>query len=374
MFKVFSAGLMCLGLATLGVTMSRGEVGVETPEPKKGIIIGLGTNSEAGLTGEVSFDLVATSEDGIQTADNKPGSSAADVGVSFTTGSAVEFVESQSSDVKEDIIVGTAGEMIDASTRETLEKLVKQLHVEAAKLRETGREEEAAQKLRTAAALEAVMAGKGAFPIVRYQAKVNPRVRTFSAPMRQPAAQAEFQARLAELEVKRARVQEEKPDSPEIAKLEKAILEMRKNLEGRNHFYFQEKSVAPRDTFVADVNFRSPPLTEHRRIVMLTGKEGVALKQKSEALLQAAKQLKEAGLDDKSRELSEQGEKLRAEAEKMQAHFEFGLAHPGLPPVELHQSLQELREQVQLLRKEVAELRGLLEKKQVPESTIAPTR
>jgi len=383
MFKVFSAGLMCLGLATLGVTMSRGEVGAQEAESSGDVLIGTGVNSEAGLIGNVVLDVRAASEDGgpVTAITNDV------TGISFTTGTAAAAPADGARvnvSLGDDVHVAFVESEIDPATRETLTKLIKQLREEEASLRQAGRAEEAAQKLRSAARLEAVIGDKAPHGIVHFRATGKAFDNTLPPPAFariHQVAKAELQARLAEFEAKRARLQAERPDSPEIAEIERAIQELeraiqvqRKHLEEQRHFLIRRRLAEQPQVFSTEAVIHNRPMVERRQAIATAAPEAIALKHKADALISAAKQLKEAGLEDKSRELSEQAEKLRAEAGKLQDHFVIQFDRLDAPTMELHQSLQELREQVQLLRKEVAELRGLLEKKPAPESTIAPAR
>jgi len=364
MFKPISAGLMCLGLVTLGVTMSRGEVAVEKEEVKAAIRLydvsegnGADAESTARLT-EAAVDL--EQEIDVDVADLR-----AEIGEIRITGP-------EGQGVKENFVVNVvhpAG-VVDAATRETLEKLIKQLREEEAKLRGGQRNDEAAQKAQSAATLEAVLKGHGPFTRVAGLGTGGKQFQAIRVPAlaaRIQAEQAGLHARLAELRARRAQLQAEKPDSPELAEIEKATQELKRSLDERmDHFRIVRQNLVgvPESTHAAHV-IQFHPNANLQQIVV-AGRPEAALKQKAEALLRAAEVLSSAGLDDKARELREKGEKAVAEAARLQAQAQaqYGFVHADGRPAELHQTLNELREQVQLLRKEVGELRSLLEKKQ----------
>jgi hypothetical protein len=92
--------------------------------------------------------------------------------------------------------------------------------------------------------------------------------------------------------------------------------------------------------------------------------EAAALNQKIRALTQAATQLQQAGLEDQSRELKTQAAKLQVAANKIRAEARpafGGGGFAGGPPGDLLKTIHELQEQIQQLRKEVGELRELLQ-------------
>lgn len=367
MFKPVTAGLMCLGLATLGVTMLRGEVAVEQQEEKADVLFYKAELlDELGVEGELTQAITEAAVDLEQEI-------RVDVADIHTEIGEINFTGPEGAGVKKDVVVRFAhpAGVVDAATRETLERLVKQLREDEAKLRGAQRNEEADQKSQSAATLEAVLKGHGPLKVAGFRTGGMPhhvavRMPPFAAHFQ--AEQAVLQSKIAELQAKRAKLQLEKPDSPEIAELEKAILGVKKGLDERmDHFRVvrQKLAVDPRAHPAAAYQLRQGPWQQ--RIVMQSGPEAESLRQKGDALLRAAEVLSSAGLDDKARELKEKADKVLTEAKQLaeRRHAEVTFSHPGGPPMELHQALNELREQVQQLRKEVGELRSLLlEKKQ----------
>lgn len=369
MFKPVSAGLMCLGLATLGVTMLRGEVPVAEEEVKADIqFYDAGVVAEIGVEAELTEALAEgtteqiVSEINVDVADLR--SEIGEISVSGPEGQGVQ----------EKFVVNFAhpAGVVDAATRETLERLIKQLREEEAKLRGGQRNDEAAQKAQTAATLEMVLKGQGPFTKI---AGLRTGGKQFHEAVRVPALHARIQAeqaglhaRLAELQAKRARLQAEKPDAPELAELDRATQDLKRSLDERmDHFRIvRQKLVGVPEAAHAAQLIQFHPNAGHHRIVVAGRPEVAALNQKGEALLRAAEVLSSAGLEDKARELKEKGEKTLAEAKEQiaKAQADITFTPLGRPPVELHQALNELREQVQQLRKEVGELRALLERKQ----------
>lgn len=368
MFKPVSAGLMCLGLATLGVTMLRGEVPVAENEVETDVLFYKhDISEEIGVEGELTEKLAdeigreVKAEIAVDVADLR--SDIAEINITGLP---------EGEGLREKVIVNfthPAG-VVDAATRETLERLIKQLREDEAKLRGGQRNEEADQKAQTAVTLERVLKGHGPFTKIagfrEQPLHLVSRVPALHA--RIQAEQAELHARLAELQAKRAKLQAEKPDSPELAELDRATQELKRSLDERmDHFRIVRQKLAgvPEAVHMAHVRqFHANP--RQQEVIMIRGAEADSLRQKGEALMRAAEVLSSAGLEDKARELKEKGEKALAEAKEQsaKAHDQFIFTHSGAPPAELHHALNELREQVQQLRKEVGELRALLERKQ----------
>lgn len=287
-----------------------------------------------------------------------------------------------------------AQQVVDAQTRESLEKMTTALKEQIQKLQSEGKQDEAQQKARSVGAIEALLNG-------------NPRVinlmRRSPAPQQSMEEIRKLHERLKDLQEERAkllnvdlsklpedaaeRVKNKKIEQ-EMIRIEQEIAEKHQALNGPNQFSGQTIRFAPGGQPMA------PGMQQQFHgtgIGFLAAQQqgvgpsaGMTLLRKSEALSQAANQLKSSGLDEQAQHLQAQAEKLRAEGHKMiqeeaakrreqgAAQRGFGAgggdyvfgAFPGGPPMELHRSIHELQEQIQQLRKEVGELRELLQRKQ----------
>jgi len=411
MLKPVAAGLMCLGLVTLGVAISRGQ------------------DAETELVQEVETDLIVI--DGkldateVKTGENKQQPPA---GVSFTGGGGAAAIGISSggeagvsvdgrrfkvvSDEKGGIFVysddgklierhdagatpgkvsarftrvAQAQHMVDPQTRESLERMTAELKEQIQKLQSEGKQDEAQQKARSLGAIEALLNG-------------NPRV--INIMRRSPAPQQAMEEIKKLHDRLQAMVQESSklPERPaaerdkinqEVAKIQKEIAEKYQALAVPNPFGGQPgqtgfvvgQPMAPGmlpHFHGGGIGFPAPQ--QHG----MGHSAGMVLMRKSEALSQAAAQLKSNGLDEQAQPLQAQAEKLRAEGQKMiqeeaakrraegaaQGGFGGGGGgggfggFPGGPPMDLHRSIHELQEQIQQLRKEVGELRELLQRKQ----------
>jgi len=414
MVKPMMAGLMCVGLITLGVAITRGENADEVkPNPD------LGGGISVVQTGVPSPIVVGKDIDILVDA-NRVQDVAGQFVVDVTgVGDQFLFADAPEAILKvaagDDKVVNFAwrGPVNDEHARQALEKVIAGLKQEAAELAKAGKKEELERKAQSITALESLLRGEaggvrffdrrieGPARIVRKVDDV--RLEKLKAEMAELGAkmaassgesgEAREQklralgelmgARKAEIEQLVQRKIKERPDAIESGKGPEVSADVVKKL-AEKRVTFIKKEQDQRQTVKRE------------------------LERKLSALQRGAEALKGAGLDDQSRKLLDEADQLKREAEaknreaetaqkRFEEEFERAMraaneanvvaqkaaadaagataarfrneklqilkTGPGGNPQELQQALLELREQVQELRKEVAQLRGVLEKK-----------
>jgi hypothetical protein len=414
MLKSVAAGMMCLGLATLGVAISRGQ---DDPKPDSEEIKVVTTPVEAVV---VEGDVKVV--EGRSVAEGQPldiveiqvGSDELDVAafpdrktlrvqvegkdvvVATDDGKIVERHALGAEPLTGRIVRSIRPPTVAPETRETLEKLLGRLRDDAKRLEKEGKQSEAAQTIQSIQALEQILAGQpfgiASDRVVHIREAANPEeLKKLHARRDELAAQ-----------LTKATVNDEVAAKlkQELAATENAITQLQKQGEARAIYRFGA-GMAPGMPGMGGMAGMGPPssmggMGGMRAGAMGPGRGGfahftgmhaksAALAQQAEALSQAAAKLKEAGLGEQAKQLADQAEKLKdqaaavakQEAEQFHAQAPGGAGgwgrFPGAggvavfggggPPAELQRSIKELHEQVQLLRNEVAELRELLQQK-----------
>jgi DNA repair exonuclease SbcCD ATPase subunit len=368
MLRPVAAGLMCLGLVTLGVTASRGQEtgksdliaegkpvaeGVAVPAGPDLVEIHIGIDGDVAAGAVDAADVEVVGEDVIFRSDD---------------GKIVEKIRRAAPRLAAAQYRLAGGPAIDPAAREALDKVVAGLKDDAKRLQESGKAEEAQQKLQSIQAIEQLLnaprrAGLYLSAAGEEIKKLHERIDALrSEAGRQPQdgeAHAKIQREMAELhrklaELHRGAVMRGKmpgmPGQPANAVAPGGFPGGRFDAGGGF------MGAAP-GQFFAWPQGGMPP-------------EAQTLTQKSAALMQAAAQLEQAGLGDQAGNLRKQADKLRAEAEKMRAKAQPGGPGPGGfgafaggPHMELQKTIHELQEQIQQLRKEVGELRELLQQR-----------
>jgi hypothetical protein len=419
MLKSVSAGCLCLGLATLGVAVSRGQ-DAKNPESR-----------EARVTGDTATFTV---EGDVQVKTTKQAADAAGVVVSGK-GELVEIEVGQDDGVSdsklnvyrfpadgqnvvlfsdfgkavEKVHVGAAPgaarmafqtaargpHAIDRETKAALEKLITGLKEEANRLEGEGKRDEAEQKMQSTRAIERLLTayqlGMGRSRVVHV---TGPGSITFTEASAAAEELNKLQIRRVELERDLALKADVNDEAAAKIKQELANL---KNVVRETHRLIEARAVRGEESGMAPVP-PGQPMTKPGApgtpampgmgggIMTGTWPGGIVhfggransenLKRQAEVLSRAAAQLKEAGLDERAKSLVEQSDNLKIQAQKM-AKMEAELSRiyssgPGSSGTgaisvvtsegsnELQRSIKELHEQVQLLRKEVAEVRELL--------------
>jgi len=425
MMKSVAAGLMCLGFATLGVAISRGEsedlividgkltatevksdeAKVKPPEslsklPIVGRLFEVGTaanlNSSAeGATVEISADDALVGKVKVNGQDFRVTVENGEVVVSNPEGKIVQKSAVAPENMRHAARFFHGPQVVDPETRAALDKLIAGLKEEARKLEEAGKKEEAARKTQSIHTLEALIhqGPRGAaFDSMRGQERLFAQNRIFRNPEPGPIMEEmkKLHARHIDLVQQMANLKQADNEAraklqEEIAKNEKEIAEAHQRLTtpgpgGGQPPFGLYQPFAPGAPGSLGARLHGGGFG------MGPSSEAGALSQKAFALGQAATRLKEAGLEDQARMLQAQAEEFKAKAEKInaeeaerdraqaQAHGAggnrfgpgggAGFGFVGGPPMELHRSIQELHEQIQQLRKEVGELRELLQRKQ----------
>ena len=422
MFRPVAAGLMCLGIVTLGVAMSHGQdeedspvvqdliviegnvratavqvekaretppVGVVAPASEAPVAIEIG--SDAGLTNTpingrrqywVKDGYIVVADEEGKTLERYPaGGAAATPAVTPPLTRATRVTR-----------LAAGPQMIDSQTREMLDKMAAGLKDQIQKLESEGKQDEAQQKKQSLRAIESLLQG-------------HPHVRSLNA-VRRPHDPKLVMEEIKKLHARRAELIEKSsklPEGGDRQKLEQEFVKVN-----------QEIAEAPQfGPFLAEVpqdHGMPPGVRRHggtmggagplpgstgwpwssgvRRhggtvgggdmagftAVHAPESAGMALERKSDALSQAAAQLKASGLDEQAQPLLAQAEEFRAKAQKLmqeeaqrdraQGAMGMGGGMMGGPPgLELHRSIRELQEQIQQLRNEVGELRELLQRK-----------
>ncbi len=396
MLKPVAAGLMCLGLATLGVAVTRGQDS-KKPEPGESEVIGNvatvvvqgdvkvaeGQPVEAGTAGVVvsgkgELEIIDVGQDdGV--GDSKLNvyrveSDGQNVVFYSDDGKTVEKVHVGATPRAARIALQTAARgplAVDPETRATLEKLTAGLREDAKRLESEGKRDEAGQKAQSIQAIERLLAG-------RPFGLTGGRVAHLTGPG--PNSEELMKLRARRDDLTRQLATKADANDEAAAKIKQELVDLEDAI--RQHLrLFEARAVlgVPRTTSIVPV---APGMLS--RVAAGAGvrfrvgqARSEALSRQSEALSQAAAKLQEAGLGEQAKQLAEQAEKLKdqaqqiakEEAERMHAQGAGGFGGGGIavfgggPPMELQRSIKELHEQVQLLRKEVAELREVLQLK-----------
>lgn len=394
MLKPVAAGLMCLGVVTLGVAITRGqdEDGFGKSEETDLIVIEGKVNATevagdelkqqpaTGVTftaggGAAGFGTVSGGEANIsvngqkfKVVQNEKGG----VVVYNEDGKIVERHDAGATPAKVSnrfTRVVQAPQVVDPQTREALEKMTAALKEQIQKLQSEGKQDESQQKARSLGAIEALLRGNPRVLSVQL-GDAKQRVAEMKKLHDRLHAMAEELSKLPE-----GAAAERDKINQEIARVKKEIAEKQQVLAGPNPFGGQPAFGIGQPFHGGGFGIMAGP--PHG----FGPSAGTALLRKSEALSQAAAQLKSNGLDEQAKSLQAQAEKFKAEGQKMvqeeaekqraqgaaQGGFGGGFGgFPGFgggPPMDLHKSIHELQEQIQQLRKEVGELRELLQRK-----------
>jgi len=381
----FAVGLLCVGTMTLGVALTRGQEGAPGSEDELApAALDQATDGLAEIVQavadaveiEIGADagIVAGGEDVDQ-----------EIVVLSDDGKVIEQRRFPGARLRLSRLDGR--QILDAATREAIEKIVAGLKDDAKRLSGEGKNEESNQKLRSAEALGQLLNQPAAV------ARVRPQVKRIQARVvnENKAAAAKLKTAAKQLAEQAAKLKQEgKLD--EASKLEGELAELKTKI-GRvreqMHAFalpglpqmpgqpgippFGPQGFGPGQPgggFPGPHAWGQPGFQGHGFGFGSFGSpEADALTHKAEALSQAAAKLKEAGLEDQSKQIAKQAEEIKAKAEAARAQAAQAAGGPaGFPPGphagELQRSIRELHEQVQLLRKEVGELRELLQKRQ----------
>jgi hypothetical protein len=386
---------MCLGLVTLGVTASRGQETGQSELIAEDVSVAEGEVVAPAGEGLVEIQI---GNDGGVVAGPPDGANVELLGEDV-------FFRSDDGRIVEKIIRNdgrierihraaprlaaaqfrvAAGPPIDPATRETLDKVIAGLKEEAKRLQDSGKAEEAEQKLQSIRAIEHLLSAprRAGLFIQRPGASDGPAAEEIK----------KLHERIDEL---RAQAGRQPQDGEAHAKIQKEMAELHRKLAeihhgavfggmmpgGRPGMPGQPMMPGPAG-MPGQPGMPVPPggvagggfaFTAPGQYFGFQQGEGpaevAALIQKSAALTQAAAQLQQAGLEEQARDLRKQAETLQAAANKIRARAQtafgggpggFG-AFAGGPPAELQKTIRELQEQIQQLRKEVGELRELLQ-------------
>jgi hypothetical protein len=382
MLRPVAAGLMCLGLATLGVTALRGQetgqsdliagdapVAEGAPVPAGEGLVEIEIRNEgdivAGAADGANVELLG--EDVIYRADD---------------GRVVETIRRAAPRLAAANVRVTAGPPIDPATRETLDKIIAGLKEEAKRLQDSGKAEEAQQKLQSIRAIEQLLNSprRARFVVQRPGIPDGPAAEEIK----------KLHERIDELRTQAGR----QPQDPEAhAKVQKEMAELHRKLAELHHgAVFGGMMPGGRPGMPGQPGMPGPAgmpgqpgMPVHPGGYTVGGfggaapgqyfgiqfqqggipVEAAALSQKSAALMQAAAQLQQAGLEDQARDLKTQAAKLQVAANKIRAEARpafGGGGFAGGPPGDLLKTIHELQEQIQQLRKDVGELRELLQR------------
>lgn len=413
MVKPMMAGLMCVGLITLGVAITRGENADEVkpnPDVRSEIsVVQTGVPSPIVVGKDIDIRL-----------DSEQVQDVVERLVVDVTGIGDQFLFADSPDAILKVAAGddkvvnfTWQGAVNPEARQALEKVVAGLKEEAADLAKTGRKEELERKKQAITALESVL---------RSQAE---GVRVFDRRIEGPGRVVrkvddvrleKMKAEIAELAAKMAASAGQAGEAKEQERraLGNLIIARKAQIEQLAQQKVKERLDASGAGKGPDASGDVARKIAEKRVAFI--KKGQderqtvkrELERKLSALQRGAEALKAAGLEDQSRKMLEEAEQFKREAEaknreaenaQKRAEEEFEQAMraaneagaiaqkaaadaagataarfrdgklqilktaPGGNPQELQHSLLELRDQVQELRKEVAQLRGLLEKK-----------
>ncbi len=383
MLRPVAAGLMCLGLVTLGVTALRGQEAGESNLIAEGNAVAEGAPVIAG-EGLVEIEI---GNDGGIVAGAADAANVEllgeDVILRSDDGRVVNRIRRVEPRLAAAQFRVTGGPAIDPATRETLDKIIAGLKDEMKRLQDSGKNDEAEQKLQSIRAIEQILNAP------RRGALVNVRQRAIPDG---PAAE-EIKKLHERIDSLRAQAGNQQQDAEAHAKIQKEMAELHRKLAelhhggvfggmmpgGRPGMPGQPMMAGPAG-MPGQPGMPVPPggIAAGGIAQMAPGKffgfqqggfpaEAQALTQKSAALMQAAAQLQQAGLEDQARDLRKQAEKLQSAAEKIRAEARpafGGGGFAGGPPAELQKTIHELQEQIQQLRKEVGELRELLQRRQ----------
>jgi hypothetical protein len=352
MLRSVAAGLMCLGLATLGVTALRGQ------EAGQSDLI-----AEDGSAGEGLVEIQLGSDDGIV---------ADDLIIRSDDGRVVEKIGRATPRLAAAQFRIGGGPTVDTATRESLEKIVAGLKDEAKRLESDGRKEEAEQKRQSIRAIEQLLSAPRRAGVVFRQPRVP-----------DGAAAEEIKKLHERIDDLRREAGRQPHDGEAHAKIQKEIADAHRKLaelHQRGGFAgilpgMPGQPGMPPMVMGGFGTGGFPGAAPGQFFAFQQGgmpAEAQVMAQKAAALTNAANQLQQAGLEDQARELRKQAEKLQAAAEKLRAEAQaapggrgpggFGVFAGGQPG-DLQKAIRELQEQVQQLRKEVGELRELLQQR-----------
>ena len=385
MLRPVAAGLMCLGLVTLGMTASRGQEAGQSELIAEGNSVAEG---EAVPAGEGLVEIQIGSDDGI-VAGAADGANVELLGqdVIFRSddGRIVETRPASPRRAAANLRIA-AGPPIDPATRETLDRIIAGLKEEAKRLQDSGKAEEAQQKLQSIRAIEQLLnAPRRAGLFIQRPGTIDG-----------PAAE-EIKKLHERIDALRAQAGRQPQDAEAHAKIQKEMAELHRKLAELHHGAVfggmmpgsrpgmpgQPGMLAPA-SMPGQPGMAVPPGVPAGAYTaggfggMAPGQsfgiqfyqggvlaEAAALTQKIGALMQAATQLQQAGLEDQARDLKTQAAKLQVAANKIRAEARpafGGGGFAGGPPGDLLKTIHELQEQIQQLRKEVGELRELLQR------------
>jgi len=392
MSKIIAAGLMCLGLVTLGVTASRGQE--ETRKLKNPDLIVV----EKFPAAPESVVVEATGDDIVDLQivnDGKPPMAGYrddvnvelrgdDLIVTTKDGKIVERIDRASRQPLAVARFTHQAPELDPATREALDKMIAGIKEESQRLASEGKQEEANRKLHSVAVLQGLLnEGPRAVRFVQR----TPRMDFMQSRLGPQDGQREAELKKLHERLEQFRAQaSSQPDGDaharnqeEIAAIHKQIAELQHRMAAPVELRRgQPGGIGPNAPGPigpgADVHYRQrdggPPWAGGSRIDMLM--------HKAQALSQAADQLRGAALQGQARVLDEQAEKFNAEARELRSQAEkamkaaglggmvpggMGMGSGGDPPTELQRSIRELQEQVQQLRKEIGELREILQQR-----------
>jgi hypothetical protein len=401
MLRPVAAGLMCLGFVTLGVAATWGQE--ETGKPKSVDLIVVEEAKEAAPAGV----LVPVREVDVRTVEISVGDDrdAAVAGgeqnkraevredgevfiLNEADGRIVQRIQANPQRVVRMTRAQFTGPaVIDAGTREAVNKLLAGLKEEAKRLAGEGKKEEAEKKMQSTQALEQWLNAGPQWGAYAGQ-PVPPggiRASGFAFGGEGGPAAEEMKKLHAALEELRAKAAGGVKSGEEHARLQEQIAKIHQQIaEKHQRMMAAHAGMGPFPPGTPGMPMQpfapgqpvppgipatgAGPGAFAHFFMRAASPEADALAQKSAALTQAAAQLQQAGLEEQSRDLLKQAEKLRAESEKIrtqQAPRGPAAVHfAGGPPVELQRSIHELQEQIQQLRKEVGELRELLQRRQ----------
>ncbi|MGQ0637348.1 MAG: hypothetical protein ACT4QC_22295 [Planctomycetaceae bacterium] len=401
MLRTISASLMCLGLVTLGVTITRGESDETRPLPEPGALAGVNEDFQVELFPfeEGTFDVVVNEGPGGGFEFRRPPGEGPPPGPPGRGGRA-RFTPP----------FGPQG-ISDPAAREGVEKVIRGLQEEAERLQKEGKGDEAERKRQSARTLEGLLRGQqsgfGQVRVLRggqqFERRIDrPPFEEAQSPRLQDLKQQLVEAQLELVLASSAKSPEEQLAEKRkvVEKLQQAIVEARRQFDDHRgdahpsgppgHEPQGDRRGPERGPYKYEYHLNTRGVTDlpHRpgmpgrplaMHMMRGGSPGqppespeiVELQRKVDALRQAARRLAEGGLEEQARSLTEQADAsdkvLAAEIKKRREAQPEGMHRMmmirGGPPHELHQALKDLQEQVQALRGDVRQLREMLEKK-----------
>jgi hypothetical protein len=354
MLRPVAAGLMCVGLVTLGVTALRGQEASQSELIAEGNPVAEGA-AIAPAAGEL-VEIHLGSDEGLQHGPN---------------------------------LRVVAGPPVDPATRETLDNMIAGLKEEAKRLQDSGKSEEAQQKLQSIRAIEQLLNAP------RWDRRTGVFVQRPGIPDG-PAAE-KIKVLREQIDALREHAGRQPQDAEAHAKIQKEMVELHRKLAelhqgaafggmmpGGRPGMPGQSGMPGAAAMPGQPGMAVPPAVPAGAYAaggfggMAPGQsfgiqfyqagvpaEAAALTQKSAALMQAATQLQQAGLEDQARDLKTQAVKLQAAANKIRAEARpafGGGGFAGGPPGDLLKTVHELQEQIQQLRREVGELRELLKR------------